>query len=68
MLLELKKAFLDKQIPIYQTAIKAKVNPNKVSKIIHGLAEATPQERDRLCRELNRPESELFPNQGATSA
>ncbi len=67
MLLELKKAFLDLEVPIYKTAIRAGVNPNKASKIIHELAKATPQERASLSRVLNRPAAELFPDEGVVN-
>jgi len=65
MLLELKKAFLDREVPIYRTCIEADVNHNKVSKIIHGLVKATPEERRRLALALNRAEGDLFPNEAA---
>lgn len=44
-----------------EIALLAEIPEGRVSQFIHGRAEATREERQRLSRVLNRPISELFP-------
>ena len=61
--LRLKIAFHELGVPIYRTAIEGGFNPNRVSKFISGLAEPSPEEKQKLATILDRPIKELFPEQ-----
>ena len=63
MRLQLKISLWERGVPAYKTAFEAGIHPNKVSKIIHGLAEPTPEEKLKLASILNKPVNELFPEE-----
>jgi hypothetical protein len=59
--LALKKALIDREIPIYKTALEAGIHPNRLSRFISGLSEARDDEKEKLSELAGKPIIELFP-------
>jgi len=64
MNLLLKIALTAHSEPAYQVAIKADINPNKLSRFVMEISDPSEGERERLAKVLERPVSQLFPEAG----
>ena len=61
MNLNLKCALVARGVPGYRTAQEADIHYTRLSKFISGLAQPTPEEKQKLASLLNKSEDELFP-------
>ena len=61
MNLPFKFALIAHSEPAYRVAIKADINPNKLSRFVMEISDPSEDEKERLATVLERPESDLFP-------
>jgi len=66
--IKLKIALVEAETPAYRIAMKANINPSKVSKFISGLANPTDIEKRQLSKVLGKSILDLFPESEGVSA
>jgi len=64
---QLKMAVVRLGVPQYVVAKRAGLSETRLSRIVQGRLQPTPDERRRLARVLGASENELFGAQGANS-